>query len=147
MGELLIEEVADAHEMLEAFAIRRAVFCIEQGVAEAEEMDGRDADCRHYLVRALGVAIATARVMPGPSGIEKVQRVAVNADHRRRGVGRALMQRIVADARSRGVRRLGLDSRCYVATFCRALGFVTESAVFMEAGIPHVRMARTFSAS
>jgi predicted GNAT family N-acyltransferase len=147
MAELLIEEVADAHEMLEAFAIRREVFCIEQGVSEAEEMDGRDADCRHYLVRALGVAIATARVMPGSPGMEKVQRVAVKAAHRRHGVGGALMQRIMEDARGRGVRRLELDAQCYVEAFYRALGFVTESDVFMEAGIPHVRMARTFSAS
>jgi predicted GNAT family N-acyltransferase len=147
MAELLIEKVADAHEMLEAFAIRREVFCIEQGVSEADEMDGRDGDCRHYLVRTLGVAIATARVMPGPPGVEKVQRVAVKAAHRRRGVGRALMQRIVDDARGRGVRRLELDAQCYVETFYRDLGFVTEGEAFMEAGIPHVRMACTLSAS
>ena len=147
MAELLIEEVADAHEMLDAFAIRREVFCIEQGVSEAEEMDGRDGECRHYLARVLGVAIATARVMPGSRGVEKVQRVAVKAAHRGQGIGRALMQRIVEDARGHGVRRLELDAQCQVEAFYRALGFVTESAVFMEAGIPHVRMARTFSAS
>jgi predicted GNAT family N-acyltransferase len=85
--------------------------------------------------------------MPGSQGEEKVQRVAVKAAHRRQGIGRALMQRIVEDARGRGVRRLELDAQCQVEAFYRALGFVTESAVFMEAGIPHVRMARTFSAS
>ena len=147
MPELTIEDVADGHVLPEAFAIRREVFCIEQGVPEAEEMDGHDADCRHYLVRTLGIAIATARLMPGPPGVEKVQRVAVKAAHRRRGVGRALMQRIVEDARGRGVRRLELDAQCYVEKFYRGLGFVTESEAFMEAGIPHVRMARTLSAS
>lgn len=147
MAELTIEEVADGAVLPEAFAIRRAVFCREQGVPEAEEMDGRDAACRHYLVRALGQPIATARIMQAGPGCEKVQRVAVMARHRRGGIGTALMRRIIEDAQARGVRRLELDAQCYVEAFYRALGFVTESDVFLEAGIPHVRMARALSPS
>ena len=147
MAELTIEEVADDEALQEALAIRRAVFCVEQGVSEAEEMDGRDGECRHYVVRHRGIAIATARVMPAEAGVAKIQRVAVEARHRRRGIGNRLMQRIIADARQRGIRRLELDAQCYVEAFYRALGFTTESGVFMEAGIPHVRMARTLNAS
>jgi len=147
MAELTIEEVADGAALLEALAIRREVFCVEQGVSEAEEMDGRDGECRHYIVRRRGIAIATARVMPGRAGVAKIQRVAVKARHRRRGIGNRLMQRIIDDAGKRGIRRLELDAQCYVEAFYRALGFAAESEVFIEAGIPHVRMARTLSAS
>jgi ElaA protein len=147
MAEFTIEELTDGRGLADALAIRREVFCGEQGVPEAEELDGRDAECRHYLVRGLDAPIATARVMPAGPGAEKVQRVAVRRSHRRRGIGTMLMRHIIDDARTRGVRRLELDAQCYVEAFYRDLGFETESGVFMEAGIPHVRMARALSST
>jgi len=51
--------VEETHDIAACQAIRRAVFIEEQGVSEAEEMDGLDDDCHHYLLWEGEIAIAT----------------------------------------------------------------------------------------
>ena len=136
----LIEAVATPRDMEAAFAIRREVFCGEQGVAEEAEIDGLDDACRHYLVRLDGHAIGTARVRGIDGGDEKIERVAILAARRGAGYGVALMVRIMDDLQAAGARRIVLNAQCRVEAFYARLGFVAEGAVFEEAGIPHVRM-------
>ncbi|MSP79858.1 MAG: GNAT family N-acetyltransferase [Rhodospirillales bacterium] len=143
MPEFHIEVATTAVDLAAALAIRREVFCDEQGVSEAEEMDGLDPICRHYLVRLDGPIIGTARVRAIAPGRVKIQRVAILKPYRRRGLGALLMQRILADASREGIRVSVLDAQCYVATFYVKLGFSTEGEVFEEASIPHVHMTRT----
>lgn len=132
--------VETGDDMDSAFAIRRAVFCGEQGVSEEEEIDGLDAGCRHYLLRLDGTVIGTARVRPLAGGERKIERVAVLKPHRDAGYGRALMRRIMADIAASGARRMVLNAQCPVEGFYARLGFVAEGDVFDEAGIPHIRM-------
>jgi predicted GNAT family N-acyltransferase len=122
-----------------AFAIRRAVFCLEQGVSEAEEIDGLDGICRHYLAIASGLAVATARTRPLATGDTKIERVAVLEPHRRTGIGNALMTRIIDDTLSPMV----LNAQLAAQRFYTGLGFVARGPVFEEAGIEHVAMTRT----
>ena len=119
-----------------AFSIRRAVFCAEQGVSEAEEIDGRDDQCRHYLAVAAGVAIGTARTRILTNGNTKIERVAVLKPHRRSGIGRRLMIYIMDNASSNMV----LNAQIAVQRFYRELGFVPEGPVFLEADIEHIHM-------
>ena len=137
-----ISEAAGADDMAACFAIRRAVFCVEQGVAEDHEIDGRDPECRHYLLRLGGRAVGTARVRPVEPGISKIERVAVLARHRGGGLGSALMRRVLRDLDDAGCATALLHAQAHSETFYRALGFATEGAPFDEAGIPHVRMVR-----
>ena len=139
--ELAIGEAGGAAEMAACFAIRRAVFCVEQGVPETLEIDGRDAQCRHFLLRLGGQAAGTARVRPLDPGIAKIERVAILARHRGRGLGSALMRHVLASLDGQQ-RAAVLHAQAHSETFYRALGFATEGAPFEEAGIPHVRMTR-----
>ena len=125
-------------DMASAFAIRREVFCVEQGVSEAEEMDGRDEQCRHFLAITAGVAIGTARTQTLPSGDTKIERVAVLKPHRRSGIGRLLMIHIMNAAPSNMV----LNAQTAVQRFYAELGFVAEGAKFEEAGIEHIHMTK-----
>jgi len=75
-------------------------------------------------------------------GVGKVERVAVRADYRETGLGRAIMERIESLARRRGLDRLELHSQTRVEGFYESLGYETTSGVFEEAGIPHVEMRR-----
>lgn len=142
MRGLRIERFDGSAGLAEAHAIRRQVFIEEQGVAEALEIDGRDGEALHYLVRRGADAIATARVRTLAPGALKVERVAVLAPLRRAGIGRLLMERIVADARVAGVRRIELSAQAYVERFYADLGFVRDGPVYEEAGMPHVHMHR-----
>ena len=72
-----IGEITDAGEMERAFAIRREVFCREQGVSAEDEFDGLDGECRTWLVRLSGDAIGTARARPTGAGAVKIERMAI----------------------------------------------------------------------
>ena len=139
--DIFISEAEAATDMDACFAIRRAVFCVEQGVPEKLEIDGRDEECRHFLLRLGGQAVGTARVRPLEPGIAKIERVAILARHRGRGLGSALMRHVLA-ALDGQQRAAVLHAQAHSETFYRALGFATEGAPFEEAGIPHLRMTR-----
>jgi len=117
--------------------IRQRVFVQEQGVPEALEWDGLDAECRHALAQSeAGEAIGTGRLLPDGH----VGRMAVLPAWRRCGVGTALLAELLALARSRGDACVVLHAQAYVAEFYRRAGFEVVSSEFMEAGIPHVQM-------
>ena len=134
-----IEEAIEPGDMAACFAIRREVFCVEQGVSEDHEIDGRDPECRHYLLRVAGRTIGTARVRPVETGVAKIERVAILKPYRGRGLGFGLMRHVLREL-DRG--RAVLHAQTHSESFYRALGFETEGEPFEEAGIPHVRMVR-----
>ena len=137
MDELEILQVNDPQDLALALDIRRVVFCQEQGVSEEIEIDGRDDQCRHYLVMAGRTAVATARTRKLADGEIKIERVAVLARYRGKGIGRDLMKKITADI---GSAPMVLHAQLHSADFYERLGFSAEGGVFDEAGIPHVRM-------
>jgi len=125
-------------DLAAAFSIRRAVFCVEQGVSEAEEMDGLDGICRQYIALASGVPVGTARTRFLTSGAAKIERVAVLKPHRRSGIGRQLMLHILDNTTTDTV----LNAQIVVRDFYTALGFISEGDIFDEAGIEHIHMTR-----
>ncbi len=138
MASLTIAVVDGEDDMNAAFAIRREVFCAEQGVDEAEEIDGLDPECRHYLARLAGDAVGTARTRPLADGV-KIERVAVLKPLRGRGIGKALMVGALADITAG---QAVLNAQLQVESFYAGLGFVAEGEIFQEAGIDHVRMVK-----
>jgi len=135
-----IAEISAPADMEEAFRIRRVVFCDEQRVDPALEFDGEDDACRHYLAWRDGRAVGTARLHEIERGLFKIQRVAVLADERKRGIGAELMKRTIADARAAGAATIAIHAQCHAEAFYEALGFRRIGGVFDEAGIPHIRM-------
>jgi predicted GNAT family N-acyltransferase len=138
MATLTIADIDGEDDLNAAFAIRREVFCGEQGVDEAEEIDGLDPDCRHYLAWLAGDAVGTARTRPLAGGI-KIERVAVLKRLRGSGIGKALMIRALADITAGPA---VLNAQLAVEGFYARLGFVSEGEIFQEAGIDHVRMVK-----
>jgi len=144
--------LADAH------AVRRAVFIDEQGVSEAEEMDGRDGAATHVVAYAdrehtdassatghddTGLQpVGTARLRVTDDGVAKPERVAVLEPYRGEGIGRQLMVAIEREARDQGCTRARLHGQTTVETFYHDLGYETTSDVFVEADIPHVEMEK-----
>jgi phosphoribosyl-ATP pyrophosphohydrolase len=139
-SDLLIRQVFGQEEMAACFALREAVFMDEQGVSEADERDGKDLFCRHYLATLGDEAVGTARILPRGSRA-KIQRVAVARDARGAGIGRALIRRILDDlAADTEVEEAYLDSRTDSIRFYEGFGFVAEGEDFLDAGIPHRTM-------
>lgn len=117
--------------------VREMVFVREQGVPLALEWDEQDETALHLLARdAEGRPIATGRLLADGH----IGRMAVLAPWRGRGVGSALLQALMAQARGRGMNRVELNAQCTAEAFYRRHGFVAEGPVFDDAGIPHRHM-------
>jgi predicted GNAT family N-acyltransferase len=120
----------------EAQRIRFAVFVEEQGVPAELEMDEMDARCVHALAFHDNQAIGTGRLLPDG----RIGRMAVLKAWRGRGVGAALLRRLVDAARQRGDAEALLSAQVHALGFYRAHGFMPYGEVYEEAGIPHQAM-------
>ncbi len=127
----------DVPRMDTARRIRQVVFCDEQGVSAAEEWDGKDAACEHFLLLDERAPIGCARLRPLGPGIFKIERVAVLKERRGSGAGKAIMQEIMGRL---GKATVVLNAQLAVEAFYGRLGFVSEGEIFEEAGIPHIHM-------
>jgi len=124
----------------QARQVRETVFVAEQRVPRDLEMDEHDAVSRHVVARdAEGGAIGTGRLLPDGH----IGRMAVLADWRGKGVGRALLERLLEEAARQDLRHLALHAQTQASGFYRRFGFVEEGPEFIEAGIPHRTMVRS----
>ena len=120
--------------------IRRLVFMVEQGVTAELEWDGIDHECRHALAEdAAGRPIGCARLLQDGH----IGRVAVLADWRGRGIGDALLVRLIELARELGHRRVVLNAQTHALAFYARHGFVAYGPEYDDAGIPHRAMERS----
>jgi predicted GNAT family N-acyltransferase len=139
-------QVVDWQEAAPQLArVRRAVFIEEQGVPEALEWDGEDAAAVHVLARAAnGEPIGSGRLLMH-GGLAHIGRMAVVKPWRGRGVGSALLARLLSEARRLGCREAKLSAQTHALPFYARFGFRPEGEVFLDAGIPHRRMRRLLS--
>lgn len=122
-------------------AVRRAVFVVEQRVAEEQEWDGLDAGCRHVVAEnGEGHAIGTGRLLPD----QRIGRMAVLKPWRGQGVGSALLKTLIALAREAGYSQTRLHAQTHALAFYARHGYAAVGDEFMEAGIPHREMVLRF---
>ena len=127
------------HEARErASPIRFEVFVREQRVPAEIELDDMDARCLHALAFHQDMAVGTARLLPDGH----IGRMAVLKAWRGKGVGAAMLSRLIEAARARGDREVALSAQVHAVRFYRAHGFVEEGAEYEEAGIAHRAMRR-----
>lgn len=122
--------------------IRRTVFIEEQGVPEADDLDGRDDGAIHLLATYGGQAIGTARILiKGETG--KIGRIAVLPGFRGKGFGVAIVEAALETLRGEpGVSRAYLSAQAGAVGFYEALGFRAYGEEYIDAGIPHRDMDR-----
>jgi predicted GNAT family N-acyltransferase len=119
--------------------VRRAVFIVEQGIAEADEWDDADVQCVHALaLTAKRDAVGTGRLEP----TGKIGRLAVLAEFRGRGLGGELLEWLVAEARRQRMENVYLHAQVHALEFYLRHEFRPQGPVFDEVGIPHQRMSR-----
>jgi len=122
----------------EASRIRFAVFVVEQGVPVEIELDAHDPECIHALAFDGSAAVGTGRLLPdGHLG-----RMAVLREFRGRGVGGAILAKLIEAAAQRGDREVLLSAQVHALAFYRAHGFSAEGEVYQDAGIAHQTMRR-----
>ena len=137
-----IRPARDAAELEAALAVRRAVFIDEQGVGEAEEMDGRDDEALHLVaVEPPGDVVATCRLLAADEKV-KLGRVAVLPRARRRGLALALLRAAEPEAIALGGERIVLGAQTYALGLYEQAGYIVTSEPFLDAGLEHVWMEK-----
>jgi predicted GNAT family N-acyltransferase len=119
--------------------LRFAIFVGEQNVPAGIELDDKDAACVHAIAYdEAGKAIGTGRLLPDGH----IGRMAVVKEWRRRGIGAALLEALIEEARRRGHQEVVLSAQLQALEFYRVHGFVAEGKVYEDAGILHQQMRR-----
>ncbi len=136
-----VRQVRGDREMTAALELRHEVFCVEQGVPQYEELDGRDADGIHLVAVADGELLGTCRVLMVGSTAQ-LSRLAVRASARRRGIATALLELADVEARRAGARRVVLHAQTYARELYENAGYRPRGRVFREAGIEHIAMEK-----
>ncbi|WP_280540274.1 GNAT family N-acetyltransferase [Chromohalobacter sp. 11-W] len=121
-------------------AIRKVVFIEEQNVPQAEEWDGRDPQCLHFLLHVDDRPVGTARLLPDGH----IGRVAILEEVRGQGLGLHLMEATLVAAREAGHHAVHLDAQTYAIPFYERLGFTAHGDEFLDANIPHYHMSLHF---
>jgi ElaA protein len=124
-----------------ALALRAAVFIDEQGVTEAEELDGRDGEAVHLVAVEDGAVVGTCRLLPAGTTV-KLGRMAVAAEHRGAGIGARLLAEADRRAGALGAELIVLAAQLPAVPLYERAGYTVRGEVFDDAGIDHVRMEK-----
>ncbi|TCV86699.1 GNAT family N-acetyltransferase [Sulfurirhabdus autotrophica] len=139
LNEIQIKEVSWQFASLSLREIRSEVFIMEQGVPEALEWDGLDNGCTHLLaITPDNIPVGTVRLLADGH----IGRMAVKRTWRNKGVGKALLLRIMEVARIQGIKVAMLNAQTTARGFYEKFGFRAEGNEFLDAGIPHYKMLR-----
>ncbi|MET0377746.1 MAG: GNAT family N-acetyltransferase, partial [Spongiibacteraceae bacterium] len=134
--ELNIHPATWSADSVKLAAIRRDVFIEEQHVPADLEWDGEDELAQHWLANVDAHSVGTVRLLRDGH----IGRMAVQKAWRLRGVGAALLQTVIAAARTQNLRELYLHAQNHAIDFYARHGFEVEGPEFMDAGIPHRTM-------
>ena len=119
--------------------LRFAIFVGEQNVPSGIELDDMDAQCLHAVAYDVdNKPIGTGRLLPDGH----IGRMAVVKDWRRRGVGDAILEALIEEARKRGHKEVVVAAQLQAAEFYRNHGFVADGKVYKDAGILHENMQK-----
>ena len=128
--------------LYELLRFRQAVFVVEQGCAYPD-LDGRDQQARHLMLRVAGELAGCLRLIPFPEENRvAIGRVAVAPEHRGRGLARQMMQEALACCRRDYPDcRVTLTAQTYLVPFYESFAFGVTSASYDDYGLEHVEMA------
>jgi predicted GNAT family N-acyltransferase len=137
-----VRKVRDAAEVRAARDLRIRVFCDEQGVDPALEVDGLDDESTQIVALDESGIVATCRLRYPDPGACKLERMVVDARYRKLGVGGRLLDWAEEEARANGAKTMVLNSQLRVQAFYASHGYEPEGETFMDADIEHIRMTK-----
>ena len=137
-----VRVATNARDVAQCLRLRWTVFVEEQGVRPSMELDPRDGtDAVHALATLNGVPCGAGRFVFEHPGLAKIERMAVVDDARGKGVGRALLDFLEAEAVRRGASGLTLSAQVRARPFYEKAGYAAHGGEFDDGtGILHVRM-------
>jgi predicted GNAT family N-acyltransferase len=128
-------------EMMQAFAVRAAVFLSELACPYTEEFDGNDFSATHFLGYVNGEPASTCRIRYFAE-FAKLERVAVRQEFRKTGVAGKMIGFALDLCRQKGYRRLHGHCEERLLPFWQKFGFEPlEADRFILQGHEYVEIA------
>lgn len=132
-------------ELYAVMQLRNEVFIVEQNCAY-QDLDGKDNEALHLTGFNNLELICYARLLK-PGALYKeaaIGRVVVSAKYRGKNYGLDLMNHAIEDCLNNfHTREIIISAQKYLEKFYTGLGFVSESEVYLEDDIPHIKMRFT----
>jgi ElaA protein len=121
--------------------LRERVFSGEQGVSIAADRDGRDGESTHLVAIEDDRVIGTCRLL-FRGQVARLGRLAVDPDHRGRGIAGKLLALADRVAEDQGARSISLHAQTYARRLYLDAGYEERGPEFVEEGIEHVAMGK-----
>jgi predicted GNAT family N-acyltransferase len=137
-ADFQVQPLHTQEERQAMYELRRKVFVEEQQVDPALEFDEHEEVAVHYIGKLREEVIACARWRPINEAQAKIERCAVLPAYRGRGLGHALVARVVRAIP--GQYTVYLHAQHQAVSFYQKLGFTAVGEAFYEAGILHYEM-------
>ncbi len=139
----LVRFASSTADLDAGYTLRQDVFELEQRIPRPLDRDPFDFSADHVVAfDASGRCVGTGRAVRIDSRTCQVGRMAVAADHRRKGVGAAVLEALERMAKLRGLAEIVVQSQLPSEPFFKSRGYVTEGPTFLDQGVPHVLMRK-----
>lgn len=126
------------------YELRSRIFRDEQRLADLPMTDPDEPRSLTLLADLQGELIATGRLTPpGGQRLAYLAWIATHRDYRKRGVGSAIVEALVAAADEAEYPMTLLSAQTHAIHFYREFGYKPFGNVFTVRGIPHQSMSRT----
>ncbi len=127
----------DQKAFLDHYRIRGEVFIKEQNIPWELEFDDDDYQSVLFVLYDRNIPIGAARLCG-----DKVGRVAVLKEERKKKAGTILMEHLEEHARQAGLKELFLGAQTYIIPFYESLGYEAYGGTYLDAGIEHRKMKK-----
>ena len=142
--EIQTRLMSSLDEMEQIYHVRREVFVLEQGLTGTVYDDPDDRYSYHVLATVGDVLAGVGRMtMIGQEG--QIAWLAVLREHRRSGVGRAIMAHLLQTAADDGAKHVTLNAQTHALAFYTAFGFQPIGRRFSMSRIEHQLMVLQLS--
>ncbi|MGM8212690.1 GNAT family N-acetyltransferase [Virgibacillus sp. W0430] len=131
-------------EKKDALYVRTIVFVNEQQVPPELEVDEHDETSIHIVGYLNNNPVAAGRLR-FVDEYGKLERICVLKEQRGKAYGKHIIQHMESVISDHGYQKAKLNAQTHAERFYNQLGYQTISDEFMDAGIPHVTMVKTFN--
>ena len=129
-------------ELYDLMQLRSQIFVVEQDCVY-NDLDGLDRQALHVLCYNQEMLIGYARLLPANTRYANtsIGRVVIHPDWRGKAIGKQLIESSIQYIQETWVtKEINISAQQHLEAFYSDLGFITISDVYMEDGIPHVKM-------
>lgn len=137
-------------EVYKILQLRAEVFIVEQNCIY-QDCDGKDFDSYHFCAWNDGDLVAYTRLLPvgvSYSDFASIGRVITASSVRGQNLGKQLMERSIEEIyKLFGKVPIKISAQVYLKRFYGSFSFIPKGDVYLEDGIDHIAMEKSFSFS